>query len=88
MISNNINGFGSSYLKDHISLYVPAQVLRSSGEAFLSVPPLSPGVFGWNTGEGLLSCCSQTLELPPTGSQAGPIFAVLPQASEEPAFPE
>ena len=34
-------------------------------------------------GEGLLCGCSQTLELPPTGGQPGPIFAVLPQAAKD-----
>ena len=36
-----LNGLGPSYLKDLNSLYEPARVLRSSGEAFLSVPPPS-----------------------------------------------
>ena len=33
-----LNSMGPSYLKNHISLYDPAPMLRSSGEAFLSVP--------------------------------------------------
>ena len=41
------------------------------------------GMFGRDTGEGLLCCCSQTLELPPTGDEAGLIFAVLPQAGKD-----
>ena len=51
---------------------------------FLSVPPsICTGAFGGHTGEGLLCCRFQTLELPPTGGQASPIFAVLPQADED-----
>ena len=33
--------------------------------------------------KGLLCYCTQTLELPPTGGQAGPIIAVLLQAGED-----
>ena len=49
--------------------------------------PLSPTTFkdvsDGDTGDGLLCGCSQTLELPPTGGQTGPIFAVLPQAGKD-----
>ena len=40
-------------------------------------------MFVGDTGEGLLCRCTQTLELPPTRGQAGPIFAVLPQAGKD-----
>ena len=36
-----INGLGSYYLNDRISIYEPDQVLRSLGEAFLSILPSS-----------------------------------------------
>ena len=50
----------------------------------LSLSPTTlTGMFGGNTGEGFLCHCSQTLELPPTGSQAGPILAAFPQAGKD-----
>ena len=57
--------------------FAPAHVVRPSREAFLSVPPTSQVSVMGDTGEDLLCCCPQALELPPTGGQAGPIFAVL-----------
>ena len=46
-------------------------------------PTTFTGASGGNTRKGLLCCCSQTGELPPTRGQAGPIFAVLLQAGED-----
>ena len=49
----------------------------------LSLSPTSfTGASEEDTGEGLHCLSPQTVELPPTGSQAGPIFAVLSQASK------
>ena len=51
--------------------------------AGLSLDPTTfTGASNGDMGEGLLCGFSQTLELPATEGQAGPIFVVLPQAGD------
>ena len=80
-----LHGLNPSYIKDRVSLYKPGQVLRSLGETFLG-PATFTGAFGGHMGKGLLHCCFQTLELPPTGGQTDPIFAMCLQADEGLSF--
>ena len=72
---------GPRYLQDLISPYEPTQFLKPIRGVSLDSTTLT-SVLAGDTGEGLLCCCSQALEFPPMGDQAGPIFAVFLQADK------
>ena len=78
-----LNGLGPSYLKNHISHYGGCSGIKIISTGLSLDFTTFTGVLGGNTEEGLLCCWSQTSKLPPTGSQAGSIFAVLSQAGKD-----